>query len=133
MINLFAGTPSGTFISVDLSRVYLGNLQLAGTSGLKTGHQQEALELSKQGEIDLSDPIAAVGGMYAAAEAIKATEDRIFPGRIIIYPQFIDLPLLSVKELGEKHPALVESLGERARWSAKAERSLLKLYKVMGD
>jgi threonine dehydrogenase-like Zn-dependent dehydrogenase len=133
MINLFAGTPSGTFISVDLSRVFLGNLQLAGTSGLKRHHQQEAFRMGKEGEIDLNDPIAAVGGMNAAAEAIKATEDRVFPGRIIIYPQLVDLPLMSIQDLFQKYPAMMENLGGRSRWTLKAERALMEIHGVKFD
>ena len=127
MINLFAGSPSGTVISVDLSRIYLGNLQLTGTSGLKRCHQQEAFRLSDQGKVDLNDPIAAVGGMAAAAEAIKATEERKFPGRIIIYPQLIDLPLMSIQELGEQYPSVGEKLKDGHRWTSGAERELMQV------
>ena len=133
MINLFAGTPSGTFISVDLSPVYLGNFQFAGTSGLKRSHQQKVLGLSRQGEIDLSAPIAAIGGMSAAAEAIKAAEDRLYPGKIAIYPQLVDLPLMSIKELGQKHPSLKDSLGDGSRWTLKAEKNLMEMFGVQWD
>ena len=133
MINLFAGTPSGTSISVDLSRVYLGNLQLAGTSGLHRRHQQGALRLSKEGKIDLDDPIAAVGGMYAVPEAIRATEERIFPGRIVIYPQLVDLPLMGIRELGEQYPSVGERLKDGNRWTSGAERELMELSGMKDD
>jgi threonine dehydrogenase-like Zn-dependent dehydrogenase len=130
MINLFAGTPSGTSISFDLSRVYLGNLQISGTSGLNKHYQQKALQLSGQGDIDLNEPIAAVGGMFAAAEAIRATEERIYPGKIIIYPQVVDLPLKSIKTLGEEYPSLADKLKHGIYWSDEAERCLMEIYGV---
>jgi hypothetical protein len=66
--------------------------------------------------------------MYAAATAIKAAEDRLYPGRIIIYPHLIDLPLMSIQELGQKYPTLMESLSDGSRWTAKAESRLMELF-----
>lgn len=105
LINFFAGTPSGIFLPLDLSSIYLGNLQVTGTSGLGIKHLKMAYHLARNGGIEIKSSIAAVGGMYAAADAVRAAEERLFPGKIIIYPHLPDLPLTSFEDLLEKFSA----------------------------
>ena len=130
LINLFAGTPAGICMAIDLSKVYLGNLQITGASGLSFNNIQEAYHLALNEEIDLNAAVAAVGGMMAAQEAIQATQERRYPGRIIIYPQLEDLPLLSMSDLVGRYPLLETLLGQRDLWTREAEAKLFELEDV---
>jgi len=130
LINLFAGTPAGISMAIDLSKVYLGNLQITGASGLSFNNIQEAYRLALNEEIDLNAAVAAVGGMMVAQEAIQATQERRYPGRIIIYPQLKDLPLLSMSELVGRYPVLETLMGRRDLWTREAEAKLFELEKV---
>ena len=130
LINLFAGTPAGICMAIDLSKVYLGNLQITGASGLSFKNIQEAYHLALNEEIDLNAAVAAVGGMLAAKEAIQATQARRYPGRIIIYPQLKDLPLLSLSELVGRYPVLEVLLGQKDLWTREAEAKLFELEGV---
>ena len=130
LINLFAGTPAGICMAIDLSKVYLGNLQITGASGLSFNNIQEAYHLALNEEIDLNAAVAAVGGMMAAQEAIQATQERRYPGRIIIYPQLEDLPLLSMSDLVGRYPLLETLLGQRNLWTREAEAKLFELEDV---
>ena len=130
LINLFAGTPAGICMAIDLSKVYLGNLQITGASGLSFKNIQEAYHLALNEEIDLNAAVAAVGGMMAAQEAIQATQERRYPGRIIIYPQLEDLPLLSMSDLVGRYPLLETLLGQRDLWTREAEAKLFELEDV---
>ncbi len=127
LINLFAGTPAGIKMQIDLANCYLGNLQITGSSGLENEHIQAAYQLAQTGKINLNSTVAAVGGMLAASEAIQATEARRYPGRIIIYPQLEDLPLMDIPELAAAYPSIKSALGDHNIWTRKAEEKLLKI------
>jgi threonine dehydrogenase-like Zn-dependent dehydrogenase len=125
LINLFAGTPAGSCFPIDISNVYLGNMQITGSSGLGFQHICTAYEFAIDGKIDLGASVAAVGGMGAALEAIRAADERRFPGKIVIYPQLVNLPLMSIGELKAKIPAIANALGENCLWTRETERILL--------
>jgi threonine dehydrogenase-like Zn-dependent dehydrogenase len=127
LLNLFAGTPEGVDLLLDLSLIYLGNLQITGASGLEFCHIQEAYRLALQGLLDLDLSVTAVGGMGAALEAIKATERRRYPGKIIIYPGLEDLPLMDLGELANTYPMLRSYIGTQRHWSHEVEKALLNL------
>ncbi len=127
MINVFAGTQAGISIPLDISLVYLGNLQISGSSGLSFKHMETVRDLARQGTLNINSSIAAVGGLEAAAEAIRAAEERRFPGKIIVYPQLLKLPLLSTAELFRKYTVGIMSRNEEAGWSTAVERKLLTM------
>ena len=127
LLNLFAGTPGNVNLILDLSSVYLGNLQITGATGLEFQHIQEAYGLALQGKIDLNFSVAAVGGMTSALDAIKAAAGRRVPGKIIIYPQLENLSLMSLRELEAAHPTLKPFLDNGIHWSREAEKTLLNL------
>lgn len=129
LLNLFAGTPSGTFFPIDISNIYLGNLQITGSSGLSFQHIRAAYDLSRNGIININTSVAAVGGMGVAQEAILAVEERRVPGRVVIYPQLVDLPLMSIEELGNKYPAISPAIGEGNLWTNEAEKILMEIEK----
>ena len=127
LLNLFAGTPGGQNFKVDLSKVYLGNLQITGASGLGYTHYLSAYEQVKSGNVHLNTSVAAVGGMRAALEAIRASEEARYPGKIVIYPQLEHLPLLDIRGLAEKYPDIKSSLGSKNLWTQQAEAKLFEL------
>ncbi len=117
---------------LDLSLSYLGNLQITGSSGLEYSHIRNAYQLVRSGKIDLNSTIAAVGGMKAALEAIRAAETRRYAGKIIIYPQLDDLPLLTIQELADAYPDLHAELGDQGQWTKNAEAKFLNLMNQEG-
>ncbi len=127
LLNLFAGTPEGQNFTLDLSKVYLGNLQLTGASGLGNAHYLSAYEQARSGLVDLNTAVAAVGGMRAALNAIRASEEARYPGKIVIYPQLEHLPLLDIRGLAEKYPDIKSSLGSKNLWTQQAEAKLFEL------
>ena len=90
-------------------------------------HIKAAYQLAHAGKINLNSAVAAVGGILAASEAIQAAEARRFPGKIIIYPQLEDLPLMDISELAEAYPSIKSALGEHNLWTKKAEEKLLEI------
>jgi threonine dehydrogenase-like Zn-dependent dehydrogenase len=126
LINIFAGTPEGLEMKVDLSLLFLGNAQFTGASGLEIEHIQAVYQSVWIDALDLNISVAAVGGMNSAAEAIRAVGERRCPGKIVIYPQVEELPLTELNNMSEVFPEVAENLGPGQVWTTEAERVLLR-------
>ncbi|PKO04412.1 MAG: alcohol dehydrogenase [Chloroflexi bacterium HGW-Chloroflexi-3] len=128
MLVLFAGVPNGTCAPADLSKVYLSNAQYTGTSGLTLDDQRLVLDRAAAGNLSPQRSIAAIGGMDAALEAMYALQNGTYPGKIIIFPQLKNLPLMALTELPDKIPQVAQKLTEDLTWTTDAEEVLYELY-----
>ncbi|MBP6469081.1 MAG: alcohol dehydrogenase catalytic domain-containing protein [Chloroflexi bacterium] len=128
MLVFFAGVPNGTMAPLDLSPVYLSNAQFTGTSGLTLDDQRLVMERSLDGSLSPSRSVAAIGGMNAAQQGVEAMMDGRYPGKIVIFPQIPDLPLLGLDELADKLPDIAAHLGEGDVWTEEAEMALIETY-----
>jgi NADPH:quinone reductase-like Zn-dependent oxidoreductase len=126
MLVCFAGVAIGTYINVNLSNIYLGSMQLSGTSGSRLSDQKMILKKTMQGELNTNRSVAAVGGMYAARNGLEALVKGTFTGKIIIFPQIEDLPLLSLNDLKKKYPEIGEKYGPNDAWTVEAEKALIE-------
>ena len=126
MMVFFAGVPSGTYAPLDLSNVYRNNAQYTGTSGLTIEDQVQVMESAQNGTIAPARSIAAIGGMKVAQEGIKAMMESRYPGKILIFPQLLDLPLLGLDELKDRLPSVAEKLAAGNTWTREAEMELIE-------
>ena len=128
MMVLFAGVPNGTMGKVNLSNVYLSNAQYTGTSGLTIDDQASVMERRIAGTLSPGRSVAAIGGMETAADAIQSVMDSKYPGKVVIFPQIHNLPLMSLKELKDTLPEVAEKLGEDMMWTNEAEEALIEKF-----
>ncbi len=128
MLVFFAGVPNGTLAPLNLSTVYLNNTQYTGTSGLTMNDQQQVVDLADKGDLSPGCSVGAIGGMRAAKEGIQAMIEGRYSGKIIIFPQIHDLPLMGLSELKEKLPDIAEKLEPGDMWTAEAEEALFEKY-----
>ncbi len=126
MLVLFAGVPKGTYAPVDMSAVYLHNAQYTGTSGLTIADQAMVMHRAQEGALSPARAVAAVGGMNVAVKGLEALMEGRYPGKIIIFPQIEDLPLMGLDELKEKLPEVAEKLGPGEVWTQAAEEALIE-------
>lgn len=124
MLVFFAGVPNGTLAPLNLSAVYLDNAQYTGTSGLTIHDQQQVVDLAQRGELSPGSIVGAVGGMRAAKDGLQALVDARYSGKVLIFPQIHDLPLMGLDELGEKLPEVAAKLGAGGTWNGDVERAL---------
>jgi len=125
MLVLFAGVANGTYGSVNLSNVYLANAQYTGTSGLTIADQALVMDRREAGTLSPGRSVAAIGGLDAAAEAIKAVAEGRYAGKVVIFPQINHLPLTGLSELKERLPNVAARLGENLMWTNEAEAALI--------
>lgn len=82
------------------------------------------------GELSPGRSVAAIGGLETAPEAIKSVMEGRYPGKVVVFPQIHNLPLMSLKELKERLPEVAEKLGEDLMWTNEAEEALIeKMWK----
>jgi threonine dehydrogenase-like Zn-dependent dehydrogenase len=128
MLVFFAGVPNGTMAHLNLSSVYMSNAQYTGTSGLSLNDQFQVLDQAAKGSLNPGRSVGAIGGMNAAKEGIQAMIDGRYAGKIIIFPQFPDLPLIGLDELQDIHPDIAAKLEPGNMWTIAAEEALFEKY-----
>jgi hypothetical protein len=70
--------------------------------------------------------VAAIGGLETAVEAIESVIEGKYPGKVVIFPQIHNLPLMGLKELKERMPEVAAKLGEDLMWTNEAEVALIE-------
>lgn len=128
MLVLFAGVPNGTFAALDLSAVYLHNAQFTGTSGSRLSDQALVIQKTVAGALSPNRSVAAVGGIEAAHDGIRAMMEGRYAGKVVIFPQLSGLPLLSLAELAAREPAVAARLGPGGVWTPAAEAALIERF-----
>jgi threonine dehydrogenase-like Zn-dependent dehydrogenase len=128
MLVFFAGVPNGTMGMLNMSDVYLHNAQYTGTSGLTIEDQATVMRRALEGALSPGRSVAAIGGIEEARNAIVAVMESTYPGKVVIFPQIHDLPLMSLEEVKEKLPEVAAKLGEGGMWTPEAEDALIEKF-----
>ena len=125
LMNVFAGVPIGTIVSLDLNDVYTRQVRFVGSSGSKVSDMLDTLHATESGQISTNTSVAAIGGIGASWDGMLAAKEGRFPGKILIYPQ-INLELTAVQDLKGKLPNVYAKLTDGMFWNREAEAELLK-------
>ena len=128
MLVFFAGVPNGTMAPMNLSNVFLSNAQYTGTSGLTLDDQRKVLSQASVGALSPGRSVGAIGGMNTAKEGIQAVIEGKFAGKIVIFPQIEDLPLMGLDELEKNLPEVAAKLEPGNMWTSEAEEALFEKY-----
>ncbi|MFO7975814.1 MAG: alcohol dehydrogenase catalytic domain-containing protein [Candidatus Hydrogenedentota bacterium] len=127
IVNVFAGIPIGNPASIRLSDLCRG-VKIIGSSGSRISDLRRILEMVEKGELNTNMSVAAIGGLNSAREGLEGVRDARFPGKTVIYPQILDLPLMGLEEIPDKLPELKDELGPQRCWTKHAEAALLEKY-----
>ncbi len=126
-VNIFAGLGIGTMASVPLGKLCRG-VKMIGCSGSRISDLRRVLELVETGQLDSNRSVAAIGGLNAAHDGLKAVKDAKYPGKTIIYTQIPELPLMPLEEVAEKLPEVGAKLSPEGGWTKEAEEALLERF-----
>jgi len=127
IINIFAGIPATVTAEIHLDRYIADRLYFIGTSGSTIDDMKRVLAKVEAGSLDTNVSVAAVCGLEAAAEGIRAVENRLMAGKILVYPDCPGLTLTPLEKLGERLPEVANCL-KNGLWSKEAEEELLRAY-----
>ena len=123
IINIFAGIPAAITGKIDLDTYIEKQLYFVGTSGSVLEDMKRVLAKVEGGSLDTNVSVAAVCGLDSAAKGIRAVENRLIAGKIIVYPACKALGLIPLEELDEKMPEVARCL-DNGLWTKEAEQKL---------
>jgi len=126
LINIFAGIPAAVKQDIDLDTYIAHRCFMFGTSGSRLSDMKIVLEKVLSGQLNTDCSVDAVSGMAGAIEGIRAVEARTMAGKIIVYPQLNNLPLMPLSQLQKKYPSIAEKLNHGI-WTKEAEEELFKI------
>jgi len=126
LINIFAGIPAYTIHEIDINSVIDKRCFMLGTSGSVLRDMKVVLAKIEGGALDTNCSVDAVSGMAGAIDGIRAVENRTLHGKIIVYPQLHDVPLIPLSEMNHKFPSVAREL-KNGQWTKSAEMELLKV------
>lgn len=124
--NLFAGIAKGTMAHLELGTVLAKNQRLVGSSGSSLAALRRTLEMVEARRLDTNASVAAIGGLGSFRDGLAAVQEGRFPGKVVIFPQLADLPLLSLDELKTSLPQVYAKLQDGRGWTVAAEQELLR-------
>jgi len=127
IINLFAGIPATVAGEIDLDAYIEKQLYFIGTSGSVLDDMKRVLQKVEQAQLDTNLSVAAVSGLDGAVEGIRAVENHLVAGKIVVYPACKGLGLTTLEELAENSSGFAELL-RGGLWNIEAERKLLEQY-----
>ncbi len=126
IINIFAGIPATVTGEIDLDAYIQRRLYFIATSGSTLDDMKRMLEKVETGQLDTNVSVAAVSGLAGAVEGIRAVENRLVAGKIVVYPACKGLGLVRLEEMPEKLPEVAACLKD-GLWTTQAENKLLEV------
>ena len=126
IINVFAGISAETPVPVDLDAIAAKQLYFIGTSGSTMEDMRVVLGKVIDDSLDTNLSVGAVTGMAGAIDGLNAVNNRTIAGKIVVYPQLGEFPLMELEALGEKFPS-IRPLLLNGCWTKAAEEELLRL------
>jgi L-sorbose 1-phosphate reductase len=82
-------------------------------------------EKMKTPELQPHRSVAAICGMRQVADGIRAMQDAVYPGKIVVYPSVVDFPLTGLPELQNMLPDVYHALENGCVWTNAAEELFL--------
>jgi threonine dehydrogenase-like Zn-dependent dehydrogenase len=128
MLVLFAGFPAGSRADLPLDGVALSGAQITGTSGSTVADEVATMAKVASGQLSPARSLVAIGGLRAARAGLQAVIEQTYPGKVVIFPQLLDLPLLALSELPTALPDVATRLGPDQTWTLAAEQALFEHF-----
>ncbi|MEN8097920.1 MAG: alcohol dehydrogenase catalytic domain-containing protein [Chloroflexota bacterium] len=127
VMNVFAGLPRGSMVTIDLNDAIFRGVRIIGHSASTIDDLRLMLKQAEHGELSPNRSVAAVGSLEAARDGFDAVQTALFPGKVVIYPQIKFFPLTPLPELREKLPSVYALLNRGREWTVEAEEEFLRL------
>jgi len=127
VMNVFAGVLRGTMAKIDLSQVYLEDVRIIGHTASSIDDLKLMLFQAETNVLAPNRSVAAIGSLEAAKDGLKALDDAVYPGKVVIFPNIKPLPVTGLPELKDVMPSVYAKLRGGREWTVEAEREFLQL------
>ena len=125
IINAFAGFAIGTTAAIDVNTLVANRLYMVGTSGSRICDMITVLRRLEAGTVDTNISLDAICGIAGVPDAIESVNNRTSQGKIMVYPQLKDLPLMRLVEIKDHLPQVAALMD--GGWTKQAETELLTI------
>ena len=126
VMNVFAGVLRGTMSKIDLSRVYLDGVRIIGHTASSIDDLKLMLFQAENNLLAPNRSVAAIGSLGAASDGLKALQDAVYPGKVVIFPNIEPMPVTALSDLKETMPAVHAKLKDGREWTVEAEAEFLR-------
>ncbi len=127
VMNVFAGVARGVMVEVDAGDFYLKGVRYIGQSGSTIQDLRAMLAQGESGVLSRNRTVAAIGSLSAFKDGLRAVQDAVFPGKVVIFPHIKDLPLTPIEDLKDRLPTVYALLKDGHEWTVEAEEEFLKI------
>ncbi|MGQ9656586.1 MAG: alcohol dehydrogenase catalytic domain-containing protein [Fimbriimonadales bacterium] len=131
VLNLFAGIPKGNKVPLDLTPLASRHMRVVGSSGSTLDDIAECVRLVAEGTLPARRVIGAIAGLNALPDALQAVQAHRYPGKVVVFPQLPDLPLIGLTELHEHLSEVAAHLEAGCYWTRDAEHALYRAYSAI--
>jgi threonine dehydrogenase-like Zn-dependent dehydrogenase len=100
LMNVFAGIPVGNCATFNIGAIASKGQRFIASSGSGMDDIKYTLQLTEDGKLSPVYALAAIGGMNVLKEGMEGVFSARFPGKTVIYPHAVELPLIAVSEVG---------------------------------
>lgn len=101
MLILFSGTKYGSYAKLPVGYVASYGARINASSGSTVEDEKKVLRKIEAGQYHPDQNVMAIAGFKALKQAVEAVSQGKYPGKVIIYPQLDDLPLLDIHQIGD--------------------------------
>jgi L-sorbose 1-phosphate reductase len=99
LMNIFAGIPAGKKAHFSLAGITQKGHRFIASSGSGMDDIRHTLEMTETGKLSPVYALAAIGGMNSLKEGVQGVIDARFPGKTVIYPHAVEMPLVAIEEV----------------------------------
>jgi len=99
LMNVFAGIPAGKSATINVGAIASEGQRYIASSGSGMEDIKYTLQLTEEGKLSPVYALAAIGGMNSLKEGMEGVFSARFPGKTVIYPHAVELPLLAVSDV----------------------------------
>ncbi len=126
IINIFAGIPADVTGLIDMDAYIEKHLYFIGTSGSVLDDMKTVLAKVESGRLDTNLSVGAISGLAGAIEGIRAVENRLISGKIVVYPDCEELGVITLDHLEGQLAEVGKKLCD-GLWNKDAEDALLQM------
>ena len=127
VLSIFAGIKAGTKAPIDMDYYVKNSLYVIGTSGSTVEDMRVVLKKVDDKQLDTNTSVAAISGMKDAIDGLQGVDKQRFDGKVIVYPQLIDMELIELSDLPNVMPDVAAHL-KNGVWTKEAEQALLDKF-----
>jgi len=128
LMNVFAGIPAGKQATLNVAAIANHGARYIGSSGSRTFHLRHTIDLAESGELRPVTALAGIGGMKDLKKGLIAVMNAEFPGKTVIFPNCIDMPLKQIGELGDLIDDAAATLDAAGFYTMETECKLIEKY-----